>query len=144
MGPVTLTTFCPQFKFDGNFAVIPLPAIRSQQIFTHAMTPQMSCHVPNFVAINILESRWERNEISIEFELRWKKTLVKWGPGSYLPILWYQQYHTFSIWSCPGEHFTEDFYLKFESNWKFLLLFLNTEHLIRSRQVVAFASTAQL
>ena len=32
----------------------------------------MSCHVQNFVTITVLESRWEWNEISIEFELRWK------------------------------------------------------------------------
>ena len=50
-----------------HLAVIPLPAIKSQQIFAHA-----SCHVQNFVAITVLESRWERNVISIEFELRWK------------------------------------------------------------------------
>ena len=38
-------------------AVIPLPAIRSQQIFAHAMTAQLSCHVQNFVVITALESR---------------------------------------------------------------------------------------
>ena len=43
--------------------------------FAHATTAQLSCHVPNFVAITVLESRWEWNEISIEFELRWKNRL---------------------------------------------------------------------
>ena len=55
-----------------RLAAIPLLAIRSQQIFAHATTAQLSCHVQNFVAITVLESRWEWNEISIEFELRWK------------------------------------------------------------------------
>ena len=38
-------------------------------------------HVQNYVAITVLESMWEWNEISIEFELRWTKPLVKRGPG---------------------------------------------------------------
>ena len=62
--------FCPQFKFDGNIrlAITPLLDIRSQQIFAHATTAHLSCHVQNFVAITVLESRWEWNKISIEFE----------------------------------------------------------------------------
>ena len=61
-----------QIRWKLRLAVIPLMAIRSQQIFAHATTAQLSCHVQNFVAITVLESRWEWNEISIEFELRWK------------------------------------------------------------------------
>ena len=61
-----------QIRWKLRLAVIPLLAIRSQQIFAHATTAQLSCHVQNFVAITVLESRWEWNEISIEFELRWK------------------------------------------------------------------------
>ena len=61
-----------QIRWKLRLAVIPLLAIRSQQIFAHATTAQLSCHVQNFVAIIILKSRWEWNEISIEFELRWK------------------------------------------------------------------------
>ena len=53
-------------------AIIPLLAIWSQQIIAHATTAQLSCHVQNFVATTVLVSRWEWNEISIEFELRWK------------------------------------------------------------------------
>ena len=49
--------------------VIPLPAIRSQQIFAHATTAQLACHVQNFVAITVLQCRWEW---IIEFDLRWK------------------------------------------------------------------------
>ena len=56
-----------QIRWKLRLAVIPLLAIRSQQIFAHATTA-----VQNFVAITVLESRWEWNEISIEFELRWK------------------------------------------------------------------------
>ena len=72
--PVSLTIFCPQFQIQWKLrlAVTPLLAIRSQQIFAHATTVQLSCHVQNFVAITVLELRWEWNEISIEFELRWK------------------------------------------------------------------------
>ena len=61
-----------QIRWKLRLAVIPLLAIRSTQIFAHATTAQLSCHVQNFVAITVLESRWDWNEISIEFELRWK------------------------------------------------------------------------
>ena len=61
-----------QIRWKLHLAVIPLLAIRLQQIFAHATTAQLSCHVQNFVAITVLESRWEWNDISIKFELRWK------------------------------------------------------------------------
>ena len=61
-----------QIRWKLRLAVILLLAIRSQQIFAHATTAQLSCHVQNFVAITVLESRGEWNEISIEYELRWK------------------------------------------------------------------------
>ena len=61
-----------QIRWKLRLDVIPLQAIRSQQIFTHATTAQLSYHVQNFIAIKVLESRWGWNEISIEFELRWK------------------------------------------------------------------------
>ena len=61
-----------QIRWKLRLAITPLLAIRSQQIFAHATTAQLSCHVKHFVAITVLESRWEWNEISIEFELRWK------------------------------------------------------------------------
>ena len=38
---------------------IPLLAIKSQQIFAHDTTAQLSCHVQNFVVITVLESRSE-------------------------------------------------------------------------------------
>ena len=61
-----------QIRWKIRLAVIPLMAIKSQQIFAHATTTQLSCHVHNFVAITVLEPKWEWNKISIEFELRWK------------------------------------------------------------------------
>ena len=63
-----------QIRWKLRLAVIPLLAIRSQQIFAHATTAQLSCHVHNFVAITVSESRWLWNEISNEFELRWKNS----------------------------------------------------------------------
>ena len=68
------TDFLPaiQIRWKPHLAAIPLLAIRSRQFFAHATTAQLSCHVQNFITITVLESRWEWNEISIEFELRWK------------------------------------------------------------------------
>ena len=62
-----------QIRWKLRLAGTPLLAIRSRQFFAHATTAQLSWHVQNFVGITVLESRWwEWNEISIEFELRWK------------------------------------------------------------------------
>ena len=61
-----------QIRWKLRLAIILLLAVRSQQIFAHATTAQLSCHVQNFVAIAVLELRWEWNEISIEFKLRRK------------------------------------------------------------------------
>ena len=47
-----------------------LLAIRSQQIFAHATTAQLSCHVQNFVAITVLKSRCEWKKISSDLELQ--------------------------------------------------------------------------
>ena len=76
-GSVSLTIFLPaiQMRWKLRLAVIPLLAIRSKQIFAHATTAQLSCHVHNFVAITALESRSKWNKIFIEFELRWKTRL---------------------------------------------------------------------
>ena len=40
--------------------------------FAHGATAQQSYHVQNFISITVFELRKEWNEISIEFELRWK------------------------------------------------------------------------
>ena len=61
-----------QIRWEVRLIVVPLLAIRSQQIFAHATTAQLSCHVQNFVAIKVIVSGWEWNVISTEFELRWK------------------------------------------------------------------------
>ena len=66
-----------QIRWKLRLSIIPLLAIRSQQIFAHATTAQLSCHcavVPftKFCSNHLLESRWEWNVISVEFELRWK------------------------------------------------------------------------
>ena len=67
-----------QIRWKLRLSITPLLAIRSQQIFAHATTAQLSCHVNNFVAITVLESRWEWNEIFIELELRRKN---RWWNG---------------------------------------------------------------
>ena len=70
-----------QIRWKLRLAIIPLLAIRSQQIFAHATTALLSCHVQNLVAITVLETRWEWKEIFIKFELRWKNSeTVKQGP----------------------------------------------------------------
>ena len=59
--------------------VNPLLFIISQQYFTHAMTAELLYHVQNFITINLLPLGCEQNEISIEFEIRWKN--LSWtGP----------------------------------------------------------------
>ena len=70
-GPVSLTIFLPAIQ-------IRWKAIRSQQIFPHATTAQLPCHVLNFVAIAVLESRWVR--VKRNFQQIWiamEKSLVK-------------------------------------------------------------------
>ena len=64
-----------QIRRKIRLAVIPFLAIRPQQIFAHATIAQLSGHVQNFVTITALQSRWEWNEVFIEFELRRKKRL---------------------------------------------------------------------
>ena len=62
--------------------VTPLWATISLQNFAHVTTARLSCHVQNFVAVTSLHLRRQQNEISIEFEIRWKKSFVtEWVPG---------------------------------------------------------------
>ena len=90
--------FYPQFKFDGKFglAVITLLAIRLQQFFAHVTTAQLSCHAQNFVAIIVLESMWEWNELSMEFELRWK-SVSETGPKNMTRLA-----RTDTVWHWDG------------------------------------------
>ena len=48
-----------QIRWKLRLAITPLLAIKSQQIFAHATTAQLSCHVQKFVAITVLQSMWE-------------------------------------------------------------------------------------
>ena len=50
----------------------PFNSIVSLQNFAHATTAQLSYHVQILIAITYIQIRWEQNEFSIEFELRWK------------------------------------------------------------------------
>ena len=61
-----------QIRWKFHLALIQLLMTISQQNLAHAMTAQLSCHVPNIVAITILLFGWEQIEISITFELWWK------------------------------------------------------------------------
>ena len=61
-----MTLLAIQIQLNIRIAVIWLPL----QISAHATTAKMSCHVQHFVALIVLESSWEQNAISIEFELR--------------------------------------------------------------------------
>ena len=67
LGPVSLIILARNSNLMET--VIPLLAIRLQHIFEHAAVAQLSCHIQNFVAIPVLESKWEWNEFSIEFEM---------------------------------------------------------------------------
>ena len=77
---VFLPTIQIWWKF--RLAITPLLAIRSQQIFAHATTAQLSCRVQNFVAITVLESRWEVKRNFHQILIAMEKTLVKRAPGS--------------------------------------------------------------
>ena len=70
-----------QISWEINFAVIQLLEVLSQQNFAHAMAPQLSCHVQNCVAIVVLKFEWQKNEISITFQLWLKNYSVKWAPS---------------------------------------------------------------
>ena len=68
---------CPVARFTNDFllaiqiwwtlcfVVIQYLAIRSQHIFAHATTAQLSCHVQKSVAITLLHLMWQQNEIFI-------------------------------------------------------------------------------
>ena len=71
-----------QIRWKVRLAVIQLMAIRSPQIFAHATTA-----VQNFVAITLLLSEWEQNEISIGSELQWKN-IRETGPWAFILTKW--------------------------------------------------------
>ena len=60
-------------------AIIQFTTIRSLQNSAHATTAWLSWHVQNLVAITASEFEWDLDEISNEFELQWKNSLVRWA-----------------------------------------------------------------
>ena len=58
-----------QIRWKFHLVLIQLLMTISQQNLAHATKAQLSCHVPNIVAITLLVFGWEQNEISITFEL---------------------------------------------------------------------------
>ena len=61
-----------QIRWKFHLALTQLLVIISRQNLAHDTTAQLSCHVPNIVAITLLVFGWEQNKISITFELWWK------------------------------------------------------------------------
>ena len=90
-----------QIRWKFQLAVIQLLVIISQQKqnFAHATTGQLSGHVQNFLAITSFEFGWEQNEISLTFELWWKK--YQWnGPLGYKPSAFSSQMlNNMQIWA---------------------------------------------
>ena len=72
LGPVSLTVFPSQFKFDGNFSLISILIQWSLQNFVHGTTAVLSWHVQKFVAIWWSATELQQGEVFIELELRAK------------------------------------------------------------------------
>ena len=51
------------------FTVIPSQAKLSLQIFAHATTAELSCHMQNMLAISSVEFAWEQHECSVTLKL---------------------------------------------------------------------------
>ena len=72
---------------ENCFSVTPVWDTISLQNSAHATTAQLPCHVRNFIAITLIHLGWEKNDISIEFELRWKH--LSWnGPQIWNGFAW--------------------------------------------------------
>ena len=69
-----------QIRWKPCLAVILLLAIRSQQVFAHATTAQLSYHVQNFAAITVLETSWEQIENFHRIWIVMEKLFVKRDP----------------------------------------------------------------
>ena len=75
-----------QIRWKLYHAITLLLAIRLQQIFAHATTAQLSCHVQNFVAITIrIKLRVKRNIHRIWIAM--EKLLVKRARTHVLPYM---------------------------------------------------------
>ena len=71
-----------------HIAIFQLLSVKSLQIFAHAMTAELSCHVQNFVMITLSKFKFSLN-MNVD-----GKTLVKWAPGQIGTIV------HFLHWSC--------------------------------------------
>ena len=73
-----------------RLAVIPLLALRSQQVFAHTTTAQLSCHVQNFVAITVFYR--DESEARFPSDLSCDGGTVSetgpWAPGVISGISW--------------------------------------------------------
>ena len=69
-----------QIRWKLRLAVIPLLALRSLNIFTHATAAQLSCHVQNFVVITMLESRESETKFPSNLNCN-GKTVTETGPS---------------------------------------------------------------
>ena len=58
--------------------LLHLSSIISLQHFAHGTTAQLPCHVQIFIAITLPQPGWEHDELSVEFELRWKNHPLNW------------------------------------------------------------------
>ena len=70
-----------QIRWKVRFTLISILIQWSLQNFVHGTTAVLSWHVQKFVAIWWPATELQQGEVSIEFELRAKKTLVKRAPG---------------------------------------------------------------
>ena len=71
LGPISRTTHRNSNSMENWIQCYPILSY-PQEYFAYAMTAQLSCHVQIVVAIDSLQLGCEHNEISTEFELRWK------------------------------------------------------------------------
>ena len=94
-----------QIRWKLRLAITPLLAIESQQVFAHATTAQLSCHVKNFVAITGLgEVRVKRyfHRIWIAME----KTVSETGPRRCCQTDGITYTNTDWLWSQHGQVIT--------------------------------------
>ena len=85
-GPISQMIF-PSIQILGKirFSMTPLWDKKSLRNFAHITTAQISYHVQSFIVITSLHLVWQQNDISIEYELRWKNCLWN-GPPNTLPM----------------------------------------------------------
>ena len=82
-GPRFTNGFSIAFQIRWRFTVISSLIEWSLQNFVHGTTAVLSWHVQKIVAIWRPATELQQDEVSIEFELQAKKTLVKRAPGTF-------------------------------------------------------------